>query len=143
VHDQPDAAEILRTVGNFLSDELLPTLDGALAYRTRVAINLVTILERQVRLGPEHEARERALLVDLVGDSDGDGDREGDAGGVGDRDGDVDLAALNAALCRRLDEPNGADADFDRRVWAALRAIAEDKLAIARPGYGTPATGQA
>jgi hypothetical protein len=120
VHDQPDAAEILRTVGEFLADELLPTLDDALAYRTRVAVNLVTILERQVRLGPTHEARERALLVDLVGQGD-------------------DLEGLNAALCRLLDEHPIPDADFDRRVWAALRAVAEDKLAIARPGYGVSA----
>jgi Domain of unknown function (DUF6285) len=124
VHDQPDAAEILRTVGDFLRDELLPTLDGALAYRTRVAINLVTILERQERLGPGHLATERALLSELIPPSSAD---EADL---------TDLTALNAALCRELDDHPLADREFDRQAWTALMTVARDKLEIARPGYG-------
>lgn len=116
MHEQPDAAEILRTVARFLQDELLPTLDGGSAYRTRVAINLLEILEREDRLGEAHLARERELLAGILG---------------GD---EVDLGAANRALCDRLDDPAGG-VDLDREVWPALMEIARAKLAIARPGY--------
>ena len=116
MHEQPDAAEILRTVAQFLQDELLPALDGGLAYRTRVGINLVEILEREHRLGQAHLARERALLAALSGHD------------------EADLLVANRALCDRLDDPAGG-AELDRQVWPALMEIARNKLAIARPGY--------
>ena len=118
MHEQPDAAEILRTVAQFLQDELLPVLDDGPAYRTRVAVNLLEILEREQRLGEAHLARERELLVELL-------DRE-----------EADLQAANRALCDRLDDP-AAGAALDLQVWPALMEIARNKLAIARPGYDT------
>ena len=41
MQDRPTAAELLATVATYLEDELMPALDGPLAYRTRVAANLV------------------------------------------------------------------------------------------------------
>ena len=126
MHEEPDIAEVLRTIGDFLRDEVLPAAEPTLAYRTRVAANLVAILEREVRLGAGHAARERELLVGLL-------DADPSTGSL-----DSDVSALNALLRERLADP-GVDGDFDRRAWAALSEIALDRLAVARPGYADDA----
>jgi hypothetical protein len=117
MHNVPDTVEILRTVRDFLADEVLPAVEDTLAYRTRVAVNLLEILGREHTIGPVHEAREREMLGSVLG-----------------MDGDVGL--LNAELCRRLDSAE-TDAAIERPALEALLAIAADKLEIARPGYGT------
>jgi hypothetical protein len=95
----------------------MPALEGALEYRARVALNLVRILERELRLGPAAHAREVELLQSLVGPG-------------------TDVLELNARLASRL---RGGDAEpgFEHRAHAALLEIARAKLAIARPGYET------
>ena len=113
---QPDTDEVLRTIATFLRDELLSSLEGAPAYRTRVAINLLEILEREARLGPALLARERELLVDLVGGT------------------ETDLLTLNKRLVEILDD-SPADPELDRRSLAALTEITGGKVDIARPGY--------
>ncbi len=115
VQDRPNAEELLQAIATSLETELMPALSGALEYRARVALNLVRILERELRLGPEAHAREVELLEALVG-----------PGG--------DVLALNARLAARL-RTGDADPDFERRAHAALLEIARAKLAIARPGY--------
>jgi len=113
MQDRPTAAELLATVATFLDKELMPTLDGPLAYRTRVAANLVHILEREATLGPDATVRERAMLRDLLG---------ADAS---------NLAQANAQVA--ADIASGRIAHDT--AWPALMAIAREKLAIVRPGY--------
>jgi len=115
VQDRPSAAELLVAIATSLETELMPALAGGLEYRARVALNLVRILERELRLGPAALAREVELLEALVGAS----------GGV---------VELNARLASRLRAGDG-DRDFEQRAHAALLEIARAKLAIARPGY--------
>ena len=116
MHNVPDTVEILRTVRDFLAEEVLPAVEDTLAYRTRVAVNLLEILGREHTLGPVHEARERDLLGAVLG-----------MGG--------DVALLNAELCRRLDSAETDDA-IEQPALEALLAIGADKLEIAWPGYG-------
>ena len=66
MQDRPTAAELLATVAGYLEDELMPALDGPLAYRTRVAANLVRILQREDSLGPASLRSERDLLCGLL-----------------------------------------------------------------------------
>ena len=44
----------------------MPALDGPLAYRTRVAANLVRMLEREEALGDASLSRERDALAALL-----------------------------------------------------------------------------
>lgn len=113
MQDRPNANEILATVAAFLEDELMPALDGPLGYRTRVAANLLRILERESTLGGPALVRERELLCALVG---------------ADTD---DVVALNA----RLTESIAAGRVAHDRAWPVLMELARAKLAIARPGY--------
>ena len=122
MQDRPTQAEVLATLAGYLEDELMPALDGPLSYRTRVAANLLRILEREARLGDASLARERDLIAQVL---------------------DLDPRALPAAplaehvleLNRRLAAAIEAGAVEHARAWPALMEIARAKLAIIRPGY--------
>jgi len=122
MQDRPTAHELLDTVGRFLEDELMPTLDGPAAYRTRVAANLVHILEREEALGDAQLRRERELLCGLLG---------------------VDVASLPTAALRdqvldlntRVADAIAAGRIDHAKAWQPLMEITRAKLAIIRPGY--------
>lgn len=122
MQDRPTARELLDTVATYLEAELMPALDGPLAYRTRVAANLVRILERENSLGPALLQREYELLRGLLGDE----ARPARAGVSAD-----DVAELNRRLAAAIDADTVRHAD----AWPALMEIARAKLAIIRPGY--------
>jgi Domain of unknown function (DUF6285) len=114
MQDRPTASELLATVADYLERELLPSLDGPSAYRTRVAANLVKILERETTHGPALLARECELLSDLL------------------RVGYVsDPLELNRRLARAIDAGEVSHAD----AWTVLMEIARAKIAVIRPGY--------
>jgi hypothetical protein len=111
---RPTAGELLATIADLLDQELLPALPPDLQHKARVAANLARILEREQRLGPEGESRERALLSELLGH-------------------DADALTLNTELVATLRA--GADPDFERAAWEVLVAVGRDDLAIAKPGH--------
>jgi len=122
LQDRPTATELLATVGGFLETELMPALDGPLAYRTRVAANLVRILERENSVGPALLLREYELLRGLLGDN----TSLSPSAVTHDQ-----VAELNTRLAVAIDVGSVSHAD----AWPALMEIARAKLAIIRPGY--------
>jgi hypothetical protein len=122
VQDRPTSAELLATLGEYLEEELMPALDGPLAYRTRVAANLVRILERENALGPASLRRELELLSGLLGTNPPRSDSLAD-----------DVLELNRQVVAAID----AGRIDHARAWPALMEIARAKLAIIRPGYDT------
>ena len=115
--DRPTAAELLAAITDFLREEAIPVLDRAeprLGFQVRVAANSLAILEREGRLGPAADARERERLVKLLG-----------------RDGTLD--ALNRELARQLRA--GERDERDRALMAHLEATVADKIAIANPKW--------
>ena len=116
MQDRPTAQELLRTIGDLLQGEVLRATDGALQHQVRVAGNLCRILERELALGPELDAREVELLAGLLGE---------DAAGR-------DALALGAQLVERL---RADDPELETRAWPALVEIVRGKLAIAKPGH--------
>jgi hypothetical protein len=120
VQDRPTSAELLAALGEYLEEELMPALDGPLAYRTRVAANLVRILERENALGPASLRRERELLSGVLGVEPSRSDSLAD-----------DVLELN----RRVVDAIDAGRIDHARAWPALMEIARAKLAIIRPGY--------
>jgi hypothetical protein len=113
---------LLDTLAGYLEDELMPALDGPLAYRTRVAANLVHILQREDALGDAALARECELVCGLLG-IDPATPRSGP------------LAEQVIDLNRRLVAAIDADRIEHARAWLVLMEIARAKLAIIRPGY--------
>ena len=120
MQDRPTAAELLATVATYLEDELMPALDGPLAYRTRVATNLVRMLEREEALGNASLVRERDALAELLCIA------PPANGSLG-----AQVAELNGLLVAAIDAGRVEHA----RAWPVLMEIAHAKLAIIRPGY--------
>jgi hypothetical protein len=108
-HDVPTAAELVEAVREFLEADVLAATDGRVRFHTRVAINVLAMVERELVAGPDQAVAHRARLASL---------------------GFADDAALAAAIRR---------GDLDDRwseVKAAVSASVADKLAVANPRYG-------
>ena len=118
MQDRPTAAELVSAVRAFLEEDVMPAVEGRVAFHTRVAVNALGMVERELQLEPAFEADERTRAAALLG-------HDGDQG--------CDARALEADLAeaiRRGDVP--AD---DRAVVAHVRATVRDKLRIANPKY--------
>lgn len=107
MHGRPTAAELAEAVQEFLRTELMPALEGRLQFHTRVAANVLGIIQRELtQTGAEeqHDQRLRALGADH----------------------DADLAARirTGALDDRMGE-----------LVAALRQDAVSRVLVANPGY--------
>jgi hypothetical protein len=109
-HDVPSTGELVEAVREWLQSDVLAATDGRLQYHTRVAINVLSIVERELALGATHEAAHRDRLRSL---------------GVGD-----DAALAAAIRAGDLDDRLG---EVRALVWESVR----DKLAVANPKYLT------
>ena len=109
-HDQPDPGTLIEAVREFLQTEVEPQTEGRLRYHLKVAANVLAIVERELSLGEEHAAAHRDRLARL-------GFRS-----------DQELAA--AIRSGELDERHD-------ELARELEAAVADKLAVARPGYGS------
>jgi len=54
-HGRPTASELLDAVRGFLTDQVMPATTGQLAWHARVAANVLTIVARELELGPVPE----------------------------------------------------------------------------------------
>jgi hypothetical protein len=114
MQDRPTAIELLEAIREFLEHDVMPSVEGRVHFHSRVAINALGILERELRLGPELDAAERARLAALLGH-------------------DADLPTLTAELARRIRD--GSLDDRRDEVVAAVRESLRAKLQIANPDY--------
>jgi len=110
-HDPPDPLELLAAVRELLHDEVLEALHGRTRFHVRVAINVLDVIDRELRLGGEHARAHRRRLDQL---------------GVED---DEDLA--RAIREGRLD-------DRYEEVASLVREAVWDKLAVSNPAYVAP-----
>ena len=108
LHGVPSAAELVEAVREFLERDVMAATEGRLQFHTRVAVNVLAIVERELRVGPEQRVAAAGRLEAL-----GFADEAGLA------------AAIRAgSLDERWDEVKAA-------VWASVR----DRLAVANPEY--------
>jgi len=114
--ERPKAGRLLDTVSTFLKERILPEAEGRDAYETRVAINVLGIVARELDLGDGHRGAEHARLRTLLG-----------------RGGELD--ELNRALCTAIRD--GDIALGDAELLAHLRRTTLDSLAVNQPRYAT------
>ena len=107
-HDMPSAQELVEAVREWLERDVLTTTSGRVQFHTRVAINVLGMVERELEVGQAQAAAHEARLAQL---------------GCAD---EADLAARirNGELDDRLPEVRDV-------VWATV----QDKLKVANPKY--------
>ncbi|MEV1177330.1 DUF6285 domain-containing protein [Nonomuraea sp. NPDC049784] len=108
-HDVPTASQLVAAVRDFLESDVLPAVDGRVRFHTRVAINVLGMVEREISLGPSQAGEHAARLAGL---------------GVAD---DAELAA--AIREGRVED--------DHALVAALEQAVRAKLEVANPAYLT------
>lgn len=115
----PDAATLLQAAADYLEGELLPTLEGYHRFQTRVTVNALRIVMRELQLAPAQRAAERARLAALLG-------HDGDADAL-----EAELAAAVVDGARAIDDPALVD---------HLRQTLRDALAIDNPKWADAPT---
>ena len=107
-HDRPTSAELVEAVREFLERDVMAATEGRVQFHTRVAMNVLGMVQREIELGPAHAAAHRARLDALGFD---------------------DEAALAAAI------RNGEVDDRYHEIKAAVYDTVVDKLTVANPKY--------
>ena len=111
LHGRPTSEELVEAVREFLEHDVMEATDGRIQFHTRVAINVLGMVQREIELGPAQEAAHRERLDALGFES------------------DADLAAA----IRRGD----IDDRYDE-IKSAVYDSVVDKLRVANPKYLQP-----
>jgi hypothetical protein len=114
-HDVPSAQQLVESVREWLERDVLAGTTGRLQFHTRVAINVLAMVERELELGPEQAERHRERLTDL--------------GFANDEE--LVAAIRNASGAPQTPDEISREAAIRAAVWASVR----DKLAVANPKY--------
>jgi hypothetical protein len=114
MQDRPTAAELVAAVREFLGQDVMGAVEGRVAFHTRVAVNALGMVERELQLGADLAHDERARAVAILG-------HDGDT-----RELERELAAKIRA---------GDITHDDAAVVEHVRATVRDKLRIANPRY--------
>ncbi len=107
-HDLPDAEELLKSVRDYLSDDLGPRAEGRDRWMLRIAANALTIAAREARSAPQDRAAHTERLRSLG----------------------VNTEQELAEAIR-----NGLLDDRRTELAEALWATTLDKLTVANPSY--------
>lgn len=107
-HDVPTAEQLVESVREWLEREVLAGTTGRMQFNARVAVNVLAMVERELRLGEQQAAAHATRLSELG-------------------------CADDHELARRIREGELDDRmdDVRRLVWASVR----DKLEVANPKY--------
>jgi Domain of unknown function (DUF6285) len=110
-HDPPTAAQLAEAVREWLENQVMPNVSGAMQFHARVAANVLAMVEREIKLGPAQQERHVTGLRTLG-------------------------CADDAELARRI---RVGDFDADGAVRADVEAFVfdsvVDKLRVANPKY--------
>jgi hypothetical protein len=107
-HDIPTAAGLVEAVREFLERDVMPATEGRVHFHSRVAVNVLRMVERELALGDDQARAHAAALAQL---------------------GVASEAELVAAI--RAGELDGRLAQVREVVTATVRA----KLDVANPAY--------
>jgi len=113
----PKASILLSAAAKYLEEELLPTLTDYHRFQTRVTVNILNLIRRELELHEGQAASERHLLAELVGR-------------------DAELATLSMDLATRI--RSGAIALENPALRSFIRQSLNDALTINNPRWPNP-----
>jgi hypothetical protein len=119
----PSASQLLATVADLLNEEVLPALSGPVQHKARVAASLVSIIEREIRLGPDAQREEHRLLGEIFALTASGAVPPGD------------LDALRSIVATQLRNGAASAPEVHAQAWERLMQIVRADLSIAKPGY--------
>ena len=108
LHGRPTAAELVTAVREFLESDVMTTTEGRVQFHTRVSVNALRMVERELELGAAQEDAHAAALARL---------------------GVADEAALAKAI------RDGSLDDRRDEVFTVVRDTVRAKLEVANPRY--------
>jgi hypothetical protein len=112
----PDAVTMLGAAVKYLEDELMPTLEGYHRFKTRVTINVLAMIKRELEMRAGQSAAERERLSAILGHG---GETE----------------ELSRELADKIQ--SGAVSCEDPALRAHVRQVLADALAINNPKWLT------
>ena len=112
----PPASDLLEAAADYLESGVLPTLEGYHRFQTRITVNVLRTVMRELRLAPAHLNTEHQRLRELLG-----------------HDGDLD--SLRTELAQAL--LNGDQLLDDPTLTAHLRQSLLDALQIDNPKWAS------
>ena len=62
-HDPPTAEQLIESVREWLETDVFPNVEGRLQFHTRVAMNVLSMVERELSLGEGQEVEHRLGLA--------------------------------------------------------------------------------
>ena len=116
MQDEPTPEELTKAVADFLRNDIAPEISGHNAFKLRVAVNVLDLVTRQLKLGQGSDAAEAARLTRLLG-------MEGS------------LVELNRALSDKIakGEVDLQTPGLAEHLWQTTM----DKLAVDQPNYAS------
>jgi hypothetical protein len=114
--NRPTSVELLNAVRGFLKIEVLPLLEGSEKYHLQVALNAVSIIEREISMAARLDEEERGRLGSLVGVS-------------------GTVSELNQLLCSQI--RTRGHTYRDPRLMDHLLRTTLGKMSIDNPKYAT------
>ncbi len=124
MQDRPTIHELLDAVERFLTEDLVPHLEGRRKFLARVSANVIRIVDRELTLEEEQLDREWRGLDDLLGREDAPESRSALRHEIMNR---------TEALCGEIREGNADAGVFREKVLAHLRATIREKLSVSDP----------
>jgi hypothetical protein len=131
MQDRPTRKELMRGICNFLEIELVPGLQDPLKFHTRVAANLLRIIEREEELETGHVLKEVERLTKLLSRSPS---LTNSPQGLKEQ-----VVKLNEELCARIRSGDADRHPWRREVIDHIKKTLMEKLEIANPEMITKA----
>jgi len=126
MQDRPSKKEFIRGIYNFLESDVAPELQEPLRFHTRVAANLLKIIEREFDLEADHLSSEIKGLWKLLSKS--------PASITSSEKMRAQILELNEELCERIRAGEADNGPWANLVMNHVKKTLVQKLEIANPG---------
>jgi hypothetical protein len=126
MQDRPSTKELIRGIYNFLDSDVVSALQEPLRFHTRVAANLLRIIERELDLEANHLSIEIEGLWKLLSKA---------PGSIGSSEEmRAQISELNEELCERIRMGKADNGPWANLVMDHMKKTLVQKLEIANPG---------